>query len=246
MATRPPPFALSCAVWLQFQIPPTDRRGSFIPYNRYLAHHQNKVRKGRARANLILWQTISVLMRRKAARNCRDHGRATCPKALAAILAADVVGYSRLMAADEEGTLAKVKVLQHEIWDPRIQDHRGRVVKRMGDGILLEFGSAVDAVRCAIKMQEEMAKHNEGVSADQRIEIRIGIHVGDVIVEDEDIFGDVSTLLLARRHCTTRKRFHFRRCFSASSGKGVGNVCRSRRAPPEEYSAASTRLSLGI
>lgn len=112
------------------------------------------------------------------------------PRRLAAILAADVVGYSRLMAADEEGTLAKVKVLQHEIWDPRIQDHRGRVVKRMGDGILLEFGSAVDAVRCAIKMQEEMAKHNEGVSADQRIEIRIGIHVGDVIVEDEDIFGD--------------------------------------------------------
>jgi adenylate cyclase len=109
---------------------------------------------------------------------------------LAAILAADVVGYSRLMAADEEGTLARLNAHRREFLEPTIAEHRGRVVKRTGDGILIEFGSAVDATRCAVQTQQGMAKRNESVPADQRIEMRIGIHVGDIIIEEGDIFGD--------------------------------------------------------
>jgi adenylate cyclase len=109
---------------------------------------------------------------------------------LAAILAADVVGYSRLMAADEEGTLARLNAHRRELLEPKIAQHHGRIVKRMGDGILSEFGSAVDAARCAIETQQGMAKLNEGVPTEQRIQIRIGIHVGDIIIEEGDIFGD--------------------------------------------------------
>src|SRR5277367_48064 len=109
---------------------------------------------------------------------------------LAAILAADVVGYSRLMGADEEGTLARLNAHRREFLEPTIAEHRGRIVKRTGDGILIEFSSAVDAVRCAIQTQNGMAQRNAGVSADRRIEVRIGIHVGDIIIEEGDIFGD--------------------------------------------------------
>jgi TolB-like protein/class 3 adenylate cyclase/Tfp pilus assembly protein PilF len=109
---------------------------------------------------------------------------------LAAILAADVAGYSRLMGADEEGTLARLNAHRREFLEPTIAEHRGRIVKRTGDGILLEFGSAVDAVRCAIQTQRGMAQRNATVPADRRIEIRIGIHVGDIITEEGDIFGD--------------------------------------------------------
>src|SRR5271163_2961315 len=89
---------------------------------------------------------------------------------LAAILAADVVGYSRLMAADEEGTLARLNVHRREFLEPTIAEHRGRIVKRTGDGILIEFGSVVDAVRCAVQTQQGMTKRNDGLAADQRIE----------------------------------------------------------------------------
>jgi len=109
---------------------------------------------------------------------------------LAAILAADVAGYSRLMGADEEGTLARLNAYSREFLDPTIAEYRGRIVKRIGDGILSEFGSAVDATRCAIQMQSGMAQRNADVATDKRIEIRIGIHVGDIIVEEGDIFGD--------------------------------------------------------
>jgi adenylate cyclase len=109
---------------------------------------------------------------------------------LAAILAADVVGYSRLMAADEEGTLARLNVHRREFLEPTIAEHRGRIVKRTGDGILIEFGSVVDAVRCAVQTQQGMMKRNGDLEADQRIEIRIGIHIGDIIIEEGDIFGD--------------------------------------------------------
>ncbi len=109
---------------------------------------------------------------------------------LAAIIAADVAGYSRLMGADEEGTLARLNAHRREFLEPTIAEHRGRIVKRTGDGILLEFGSAVDAVRCAIQTQRGMAQRNAAVPADRRIEIRIGIHVGDIIIEEGDIFGD--------------------------------------------------------
>jgi TolB-like protein/class 3 adenylate cyclase len=109
---------------------------------------------------------------------------------LAAILAADVAGYSRLMGADEEGTLERVKALRRELVDPKIGEHHGRIVKTTGDGLLVEFASVVDAVRCAVAVQQAMPERNTGVAADGRIELRIGINLGDVIVEGDDLYGD--------------------------------------------------------
>jgi TolB-like protein/class 3 adenylate cyclase/Tfp pilus assembly protein PilF len=109
---------------------------------------------------------------------------------LAAILAADVANYSRLMGADEEGTLARLKALRRELADPKIKEHRGRIVKTTGDGLLIEFASVVDAVRCAVEVQREMAERNAEVSPDRRIEFRMGINIGDIIREGRDIFGD--------------------------------------------------------
>ena len=109
---------------------------------------------------------------------------------LAAILAADIVGYSRLMSHDEEGTLAALKRYRREVIDPKIAQHHGRIVKTTGDGALVEFASAVDATRCAIDIQGAMAERNASVSAERRVELRIGINVGDILIEDGDIFGD--------------------------------------------------------
>jgi len=109
---------------------------------------------------------------------------------LAAILAADVAGYSRLMGSDEEGTLAALKALRRELADPKIKEHRGRVVKTTGDGLLIEFASVVDAVRCAVEVQREMAERNAGVPPDRRIEFRMGINLGDIIKDGRDIHGD--------------------------------------------------------
>jgi adenylate cyclase len=100
---------------------------------------------------------------------------------LAAILAADVAGYSRLMGADEEGTLARLKAIRRSLVDPAIATHRGRIVKTTGDGMLVEFASAVDAVRCAVEVQRGMAVQSAGVAQDQRIEFRFGIHLVDRI-----------------------------------------------------------------
>ena len=109
---------------------------------------------------------------------------------LAAVLAADVAGYSRLMGADEEGTLARLKAVRKALIDPAITKHRGRIVKTTGDGMLVEFASAVDAVRGAVEVQRGMAELNASVPQTQRLEFRIGIHVGDIIIDDSDIFGD--------------------------------------------------------
>ena len=109
---------------------------------------------------------------------------------LAAILAADVVGYSRLMEVDEEGTLAQLKVYRKAVIDPRIAEHNGRIVKLMGDGALVEFASAVDAVTCAIDIQKELAECNAVLPEDRKILFRIGINVGDIIVDGDDIYGD--------------------------------------------------------
>jgi adenylate cyclase len=109
---------------------------------------------------------------------------------LAAILAADVVGYSRLMGADEEGTLERLKALRRELLDPKITEHQGRIVKTTGDGLLVEFASVVDAVRCAVEVQQAMPERNTGIGPDNRIELRIGINLGDVIVEGDDLYGD--------------------------------------------------------
>src|SRR5438128_10459179 len=109
---------------------------------------------------------------------------------LAAILAADIAGYSRLMGADEEGTLDRLKALRRELLDPKIAEHHGRIVKTTGDGLLVEFASVVDAVRCAAAVQHAMPERNTGVASDDRIELRIGINLGDVIVEGDDLYGD--------------------------------------------------------
>jgi TolB-like protein/class 3 adenylate cyclase len=109
---------------------------------------------------------------------------------LTAILAADVAGYSRLMGADEEGTLAQLKAFRKTLVDPTIAKHRGRIVKTTGDGMLVEFASAVDAARCAVEVQRGMASENMEVPQAERIEFRIGIHLGDIIIDDNDIFGD--------------------------------------------------------
>lgn len=109
---------------------------------------------------------------------------------LAAVLAADVAGYSRLMGRDEERTLSQLKTFRKTLFDPSIVTHRGRIVKTTGDGMLVEFASAVDAVRCAVEVQREMVQQNASVPQELRIEFRIGIHVGDIIIDDNDIFGD--------------------------------------------------------
>ena len=108
---------------------------------------------------------------------------------LAAVLAADVAGYSRLMGSDEEGTLARLKAFRKSLVDPAIASHRGRIVKTTGDGMLVEFASVVDAVRCAVEVQR-VTQHDQDVPQNTRIELRIGIHVGDIIIDDNDIFGD--------------------------------------------------------
>src|ERR1700731_436751 len=109
---------------------------------------------------------------------------------LAAILAADVVGYSRMMGADEEGTLTALKTIRRELIEPKIAEHQGRIVKTTGDGALVEFASAVDAVRCAIEIQRSAAERNANIPEDRRIAFRIGINVGDIISDDGDIYGD--------------------------------------------------------
>jgi adenylate cyclase len=109
---------------------------------------------------------------------------------LAAILAADVVGYSHLMQLDEAGTLAVLKSRRSEVLQPVVSKHRGRIIKLMGDGVLIEFGSAVDAVECAIQLQRAMETANAGLREDRRIRLRIGINLGDVVVEGSDLYGD--------------------------------------------------------
>ena len=109
---------------------------------------------------------------------------------LAAILAADVVGYSRLMAADEAGTLARLKAHRAELVDPAIAKNRGRIVKTTGDGMLVEFASVVDAVECAVEVQRRMAKRNSDLPDDRRLLFRMGINIGDIIVDGDDIHGD--------------------------------------------------------
>jgi adenylate cyclase len=109
---------------------------------------------------------------------------------LMAVLAADVAGYSRLMSTDEEGTLARLKSHRHDLFDPKIEENRGRLVKTTGDGLLAEFGSVVDALRCAAEVQHAMVERNAKLPLDEQIQFRIGINVGDVVIDGNDIFGD--------------------------------------------------------
>ena len=148
---------------------------------------------------------------------------------IAAILVADVVGYSRLAGADEDRMLARLRALRSDLIDPLIAAHHGRIVKRTGDGSIIEFRSVVDAVRCAIEVQSAMVERNAGVPEDRRIEFRVGIHLGDVVEEsDGDLMGD-GVNIAARiesvcepggvhgaRRCASRRR---RRCLSASPSR---------------------------
>src|SRR6202049_3407604 len=109
---------------------------------------------------------------------------------LAAILAADVVGYSRLMGVDEIGTLKSIKAHRRELVDSGISEHHGRIVKTTGDGMLVEFASVVDAVGCAVKIQRSMVRRNVSLPAEKQIVLRIGSNVGDIIIDGDDIFGD--------------------------------------------------------
>jgi adenylate cyclase len=162
---------------------------------------------------------------------------------LAAILAADVVGYSRLAGADEERVLARLRALRSDLIDPTIARHRGRVVNRTGDGLVVEFRSIVDAVRCAIEIQGLMAVSNADVLADQRIDFRVGIHLGDVVEEaDGDLMGDVVNIaarlegvckpgavcLSAAAHDLVRDRFT--ESFADIGGKRLKNISRPVRA----------------
>src|SRR6185503_14932960 len=108
---------------------------------------------------------------------------------LSAILAADVAGYSRLIGKDEEGTLARLKELRRTLIDPQINEHRGRIVKTMGDGLLVQFASAVDAMRCAVEIQRQMGEQSAEIDEEQKLEFRIGINVGDIVVDGDDIYG---------------------------------------------------------
>jgi class 3 adenylate cyclase len=109
---------------------------------------------------------------------------------LSVIMAADVVGYSRLMGIDERGTLSGLKRHRHELLDVKIALHHGRTIKLIGDGMLTEFRTAEEAVLCAIEIQREMRTRNLDVSPDRRIEFRIGINIGDILFEDDDVYGD--------------------------------------------------------
>jgi len=162
---------------------------------------------------------------------------------LAAILAADVVGYSRLAGADEERVLGRLRALRNDDVDPTIARHQGRVVKRTGDGLIVEFQSVVDAVRCAVEIQRVMAVRNAGVPANQRIEFRVGIHLGDVVEEaDGDLMGDVVNIaarlegvckpgavcLSEAAHELVRDRF--RESFTDIGRKRLKNISRPIRA----------------
>src|SRR5512140_2345602 len=109
---------------------------------------------------------------------------------LAAIVCADVAGYSRLMGVDEGGTLAALKSHLQAVFDPKIAEYGGRIVKTTGDGLLVEFASVVDAVRCSVDVQRGMAERNAGTAPDHQINFRVGINVGDIIIDGDDIFGD--------------------------------------------------------
>src|SRR5262249_18618041 len=125
----------------------------------------------------------------------RTFEQGACPamastRRLAAILAADVAGYSRLMGVDEEGTHARLQTHLRELVNPKINEHRGRIVKNTGRGVLAEVPSVVDAVRCAVEVQRGMAERNAIMPTVNRVEFRIGVHQGDVVIEEHDIFGD--------------------------------------------------------
>jgi adenylate cyclase len=138
---------------------------------------------------LVSPRVARVLRRLRLNRAGEAANQQRVERRLAAILAADVAGYSRLMTADEEGTHFRLLTHRREVIEPKVREHRGRIVKYTGDGALAEFGSVVDAVRCALEVQQLMLARNAGVSPSRRIDFRMGVNLGDVIVAPDDIYG---------------------------------------------------------
>jgi class 3 adenylate cyclase len=174
---------------------------------------------------------------------------------LSAILAADVVGYSRLMGADEEGTLTRLKEHRRSLIDPKITEHRGRIVKTTGDGLLVEFASVVDAVRCAVEVQRGMAELNAELAPEQRMDFRMGINVGDIIIDGNDIYGDgvnvaarLETLAEPGGICVSRTvrdqvRDKLDFGFTDMGSKSVKNIVRPVRV---HKVVISTNASIGV
>ena len=156
---------------------------------------------------------------------------------LAAILVADVVGFSRLAGADEDRTLARLRSLRGDLIDPALAAHHGRIVKRTGDGSIIEFRSVVDAVRCAIEIQNGLIERNAGVPEDRRIEFRVGIHVGDVVEESVgDLMGDgVNIAARLGRHRQARRHLPVRGRLSAGERPARDGGHRSRSDPTQEH-----------
>ena len=162
---------------------------------------------------------------------------------LAAILAADVVGYSRLAGVDEELILARLRTLRSDLIDPTIAVHGGRVVNRAGDGVLVEFRSVVDAVRCAIEIQLGMAERNAGLPAEKRIEYRLGVHIGDVVEEsDGDLMGDGVNIAARLRDRQARSDLPFRAGLLAGQGTAGPRGDGPRPDPAQEYRRTRARL----
>ena len=163
---------------------------------------------------------------------------------IAAILVSDVVGYSRLAGADEDRTLARLRALRSDLIDPTISVHHGRIVKRTGDGSVIEFRSVVDAVRCALEVQHAMVERNAGVAPDKRIEFRIGIHLGDVVEEsDGDLMGD-GVNIAARLEGVRRagRDLPFRGRLSPGEGAARYRGHRSRPDATQEHRRADPGL----
>jgi class 3 adenylate cyclase len=163
----------------------------------------------------------------------------TVTRKLAAILAADVAGYSRLMGADEEGTLERLKAHRRELIDPKIAEHHGRIVKTTGDGMLVQFGSVVDAVRCAVEVQQGMSERNADTPGDHQIEFRVGVNLGDIIIDGRDIHGD-GVNIAARLEAIAEpgNSLHLSNRLGARKRQGAVWSGRSRRASIEEHRAA--------
>jgi class 3 adenylate cyclase len=173
---------------------------------------------------------------------------------LAAVLAADVVGYSRLMGQDEAGTLAALKARRKDVLEPVVARHRGRIFKIMGDGVLVEFGSAVNAVQCAVELQQGMAAANSGLPEDRRIVLRIGVNLGDVMVEGSDLYGDgvniaarleavaepAGICISAKVHDEVRNRLSF--SFEDLGEQQFKNIATAVRAYRVGWEALSDRL----
>jgi hypothetical protein len=155
---------------------------------------------------------------------------------LAAILVADIAGYSRLMGTDEEGTLHQLKVHRKELVDPKITEHHGRIVKTTGDGMLVEFVSVVDAVRCAVDIQRGMLERNSSVPAESRIQFRIGINVGDIIIDSDDISAMASTWRQGCRRWPTPVASWFRASCATKSVTSSVSVLRIWGSRPSKTS----------